>query len=87
MALPFALDNLTATVETTLLPTITLKAGSLANDEQGLLTKLLRPRVTLYEPGGRRLYTIEPAGPPETLPILPIVAGVGALVLLYFALR
>lgn len=66
------------TVETSAFPTVNVDVGDAVLGEQGLMTKFLKPRISVYR-DGQRIFVKEPAGPLESAPPYKLI---GLLVLL-----
>lgn len=80
------IDSLAAgsviTVETAIFPTIRVDLSEELNAPQGALTKIARPRITLWK-SGTRVLVKEPAGSPDAAPPYKLILlGLALVVLL-----
>jgi hypothetical protein len=58
------LNGTQVTIETSLLPPVTIDVGETANGEPTFTTRILRPRVTVHN-GSQVLFRSQPGGDPD----------------------
>lgn len=81
-------DGTTITIETTAAPPLTIPLGAFTKDEPpGLVTRILRPRVTVRAPGGAVLYRVQPAGDPDQVPLGKALLVVAAVLVAAYLLK